>query len=262
MNASQFLIESYAAQLTRVSTALAAADCTAVLEDITSDCRLGDVQRFVDNAVGERFRLITEELEFVALAFDDFDKLVDRYLRETPRQTYSLDSSDQERFLIWLRNNCTLDARQRDFVAHQEAEYACLAKARAHRVAHVAFQRLFALSKLAKEQRLEPNQELQVNPIHVWSRLTIAGGDDGVHDRDNAIFVAVGQQVRSLWLSADQIEAVRDLARINRATLAEWIARHPQVEHPEQLCRKLIEGGLVAVNSTTEQSTKPTSRDD
>ncbi|MBX9792498.1 MAG: hypothetical protein K2Y37_26655 [Pirellulales bacterium] len=249
---SQVFVESYAEQLARVSTALAAADSSAVLANITNDSRLGDVQRFVDNAVGERFRLITEELEFVALAFDDFDEFVKRYLRETPRQTYSLDTSDQERFVAWLRNNGALDTKQRDFVAHQQSEYGCLAKARENRSAHVAFQQLLALSKLAMEQgRSEPNQTLQVNPIHVWSRLTIAGGDDSL-DGENTVFVAVGQQVRSLWLTADQIDAVRDLMQNKRVVLSDWTARHPQVKDPEQLSQKLIEGGLVALGPTTE----------
>ena len=142
----QVASEDYPQQLARVSAALAAAQTQAILGDITPICGPGDVQRFVDNAVGERFRLISEELAFVGLAFDDFDRLIDQYLRETPRQTYALDQSDQERFLTWLRRTRVLHAKQSDFVSHQEAEYACLAKARENRVGHVAFQRLWTLS--------------------------------------------------------------------------------------------------------------------
>jgi hypothetical protein len=253
-------VESYAEQLARVSTALAAAESSAVLGDITSACGLGDVQRFVDNAVGERFRLLTEELAFVALAFDDFEQLVDQYLRETPRQTYALDTSDQGRFLVWLQRARSLDGRQSDFITSQLAEYACLAKARENRPAHVAFQRLRTLSKQAQGQRRrEPNQELQVNPIHVWSRLTIVGGDASGSGSKNTIFVAVGQQVRSLWLAAEHISPVRDLTQNNPTTLAAWTARHPQLKHLDQLCDRLIEGGLVAMSQMQESSAVPAS---
>ncbi|MGD9645249.1 MAG: hypothetical protein AB7U73_06020 [Pirellulales bacterium] len=239
--------ESYAAQLARVSTALAAAQSRDVLEDITSDCGLGDVQRFVNNAVGERYRLLHEELAFVALAFDNFTQLVDEYLQATPRQTYALDSSDQERFLAWLRRTRVLDARQSDFVGSQQAEYACLAKARENRLAHVAFQRSWTLSKqVTNGRQLEPAQELQVNPIHVWSRLTIAGGDDDRGGEVNTIFLAIGQQVRSLWLTAEQIDPVRDLTQHNPTTLAAWTARHPRLTDREQLCEQLIDSGLIA----------------
>ncbi len=243
---AHFSVESYAQQLARVSTALAATQCEGVLDDITSDCDVGDVQRFVDNAVGERFRLLTEELAFVALAFDEFEQLVDQYLCENPRQTFTLDTSDQERFLDWLRCTRVLDGKQSDFVTSQLAEYACLAKARENRKSHVAFQQLWTLSKQAtREQRTEPNQELQVNPIHVWSRLTIVGSSAKPSDGDNTIFLAIDKQVRSLWLAAEHIDAVRDLTQNNSSTLAAWTARHPALQHPDELCDQLIESGLV-----------------
>lgn len=243
--------EDYPQQLTRVSAALAAANSEAILGDITPICGLGDVQRFVDNAVGERFRLISEELAFVALAFDGFDGLIDAYLRETPRQTYALDASDQERFLGWLRSTREFDAKQSDFIAHQEAEYACLAKAQKTRAGHVAFQRLWTLSKQTqREQQEQTNQEVQVNPIHVWSRMTIADTQPIMPGEDNVLFLAVGQEIRSLWLEAEQIKAVRDLTLHNPTTLAAWSARHPELTNAKQLCQELIAAGLLAVKTT------------
>jgi hypothetical protein len=243
--------EDYPQQLTRVSAALAAAKSEAILADIMPICGLGDVQRFIDNAVGERFRLISEELAFVALAFEGFDRLIDQYLRENPRQTYALDHSDQERFLGWLRSTYVLDAKQSDFIAHQEAEYACLAKAQKNREGHVAFQRLWTLSKQTqREQQEQTNQEMQVNPIHVWSRMTIANVQSIQSSEANVLFLAVGQEVRSLWLDREQIAAVRDLTQHNSITLADWSARHPELTNPTQLCDDLVAAGLVAVTET------------
>jgi hypothetical protein len=243
--------EDYPQQLARVSAALAAANSEAILGDVTPICDVGDVQRFVDNAVGERFRLIREELAFVALAFDNFDELIDEYLRETPRRTFALDDSDQERFLAWLRGTRELDAKQSDFIAHQEAEYACLAKAQKNRAGHVAFQRLLTLSKQTQREPQEPtNQEMQVNPIHVWSRMTIADTQPTTPGEDNVLFLAVGQEIRSLWLNVEQIKAVRDLILHNATTLAAWSARHPELTNAEQLCQELIAAGLLAVTTT------------
>lgn len=247
----QLVSEDYPQQLARVSAALAAAQTQAILGDITPICGFGDVQRFVDNAVGERFRLISEELAFVALAFDGFDEIVDEYLRETPRQTYALDHSDQERFLGWLRSTRELDAKQRDFIGHQEAEYACLAKAQKNRAGHVAFQRLWTLSKQTqRETQEQTNQAMQVNPIHVWSRMTIADNQPISPGEDNVLFLAVGQEIRSLWLDAVQIAAVRDLTQHNPTTLAAWSASHPELTNAEQLCQELIAAGLLAMTTT------------
>jgi len=247
----QLASEDYPQQLARVSAALAAAQTQAILGDITPNCGPGDVQRFVDNAVGERFRLISEELAFVALAFDGFDQLIERYLRETPRQTYALDQSDQERFLGWLRRTRVLAAKQSDFVSHQEAEYACLTKARENRAGHVAFQRVWTLSKQTqREQQVPANQEMQVNPIHIWSRMTIADAQSNQPSEDNVLFLAVGQEVRSLWLDAERITAVRDLTQHNPTTLAAWSARNRELTNRTQLCDELIAAGLVALART------------
>ena len=89
-----------------------------------------------------------------------------------------------------------------------------------------------------------------VNPIHVWSRMAIADAQSNEPNEDNVLFLAVGQEVRSLWLDAGQITAVRDLTQHNPTTLAAWSARNRELTNPTQLCDELIAAGLVAVTRT------------
>ena len=84
-------------------------------------CTTADVARYLENAMGERRRLLLEELSFVALAFDDFEQRVDQYLTETPRRTYAVTERGQERFLTWLWPD-EWNAPQRDFVTGQDAD--------------------------------------------------------------------------------------------------------------------------------------------
>src|SRR5262249_26733598 len=156
---------------------------------------------YLGNAIGERLRLLTEELSFVALAFDDFDALVQDYLERVPRTTWSRDDSEPQRFLAWLTNNHALTPKQKSFVAYQEAEYRVHAQARANRAAYLSFQELWS----GAEQRLEVGERSKVhlNPARSWAWLELPG-----QPAEEVLLFAARSAVRSAWLKAGEAELI------------------------------------------------------
>ena len=207
--------DSYKAQLVRWSDALAAArveEMSASLAGGNAD----DVFRYLIETFGERKRLLVEELAFVALAFDDFDALVQKYLHQAPQLAYDPTKSDRERFLRWLREERPLTSQQRDFIAYQEAEYAVIAEARKGRAAHVAFQR--AWSRVARHvPRLghDPALQIQLNPTRAWRYLALPGRAAG-----DALFFAGSDWVRAAVLEPLEHDLIEVLAG-GPCTLAE-----------------------------------------
>jgi len=237
---------TYAQQLDRWAQSLAAGSSEALLADIAPSSSQNDIARYLENAMGERRRLLLEELSFVALAFDDFESLVDEYLGVTPRRTYGVSDRDQERFLEWLRHR-PLNAQQQDFVTCQQAAYACYAMAQKNRVAHLNFQRLLREREQGTETKSERNT-LLVNPVHVWSRLEVAMVNEGESQPGDVVFVAVADQIRSLWLTDVQSKATRSLTKGQPMQWNAWRMQHPELnaEQAEALCQELIDGGLIA----------------
>ncbi len=240
---------TYEQQLVRWSEALSAGRGDTVLDDLTSDCSPRDVERFLENANGERYRLLAEEMDLVALAFDDFDRLLDEYLRETPRQTFTLHERDQQRFLRWLRGR-SLTPQQSDYVTYQETEYACYELARNHRAAHLEFQRAWSFSRQRIEGQLRrADCRVLVNPVCVWARLEVATTTNDEPRTGDVIFLAADTEIRSLWLTTAQRAAARTLISQRPTTLTEWkdYLPHMHMEDHAALCREFVAGGLVAL---------------
>lgn len=242
-------MSAYAQQLARWADSLAAGSSNALLADLAQSCGPADVARYLENAMGERRRLLLEELGFVALAFTDFEQRVDKYLSETPRRTYAVTERDQEQFLVWLRRDA-LNAQQRDFVACQAAEYECYRLAQKNRVAHLEFQRLVSQREQEKRTRDERKTTIKVNPVHVWSRLEVAASDEHGAQSGDVVFFVIEHEVRSLWLTTTKRHAVRDLAKNQQIPWAQWRDDHPELSDDETqaLCQELSQSGLVAIH--------------
>jgi hypothetical protein len=213
--------------------------CEALAE---GDAR--DVERFLLNAIGDRRALLQKELAFVALAFDDFDALVEDYLHQVPQAAYDHAYSDRERFLRWLQDVRRLGPEQRTFVAYQQAEYTVMAVARKQRTEHLAFQRdarrsAQHLARLGQDATLR----ILLNPIHAWSWLALPGQAVG-----DVLFFAAGERVAAAVLQPVERQLAEMLAR-GPCTLAECASALRPVS-PEKLaclCRARIAEGLLAL---------------
>ena len=215
---------SYEELLANWSTRLASGRGEGLLDDVAVG-HAADVQRFLINTIEERRRLLTEELSLVALALEGFSELVTCYLREVPRITFTPDYSDSQRFLRWLRRVWPLTAREADFVAYQEAEYACLALARRERAAHVNFQQLLREGASLPVSIAAGGDALaHLNPTRVWSRLA-ALSPTPEQDAVDAVFFAVGSQIRVAALAGPRATWLRTLSAVEPCSLRVWHAR-------------------------------------
>lgn len=234
--------DGYQEQLQRWVGALTTGDLREMY-DALSEGEAGDVRRFLDNGVGERRKLLRQELAFVALAFDDFEDLVSDYVRSMPQTAYDPARSDREQFLCWLRQTRLLTAMQGDFVAYQEAEYAVAALARTRRPQHLTFQRMATRAR-QRTARLDTDSALLIhlNPIRMWTRLALPGRDLG-----EVLFFAAGDRVASVGLDSPAPEIAHLLATRPR-TLEECTSRLRPVSREEiaVACRDLADKGLVA----------------
>ena len=191
--------------------------------------------------------LLTQELALVALAFDDFSSLVDCYLCTVAKVAQVAQSSDQQRFLLWLKHTRELTCQQRDFIAYQQAEYSCINRARARRAAHLAFQQL----------RCRPTPEAgaaeaalwHVNPVRAWSRLAMPEPDGRELFPCDVVFFPVGERVENTRVSRRQRRWLGKLPSTWAGTFEAWMAK-TACRRPEQLQASLESWeavGLVAV---------------
>jgi hypothetical protein len=218
---SPLTVIKYAADVQRWSQALSAGRNCELLGDLALGAT-EDIARFRLNAVGERFRLLYEELAFAGLAFDDFPALIKRYLHEQPQRAFNLDHSDREQCLAWLKASQPLTAQQLTFIEYQLAEYACLRLARRARAAHVWFQRL----RQEAAGRVTPRSaRWRVNPIRVWSWLSAPRPDGSDLRERDVVFFAANEQILSLGCSAEERSWLGALESAHDDTLDDWAAR-------------------------------------
>lgn len=241
-------MKTYEQRLADWSDELAAAQTRHVLGDLTADCSERDVERFLENAVGERRRMLSEEMDLVGLAFDDMARLIDEYVALTPRKTFELHEREPQRFLRWLRR-FPLTPQQADFVTYQESEYACYELARTNRRAHLAFQRLRNRCLSEDFEPLDPADcLLHLNPVCVWSQLEVAATVDGSAASGDVAFLAIDTRIEMLWLSNEQRELVNRLNADVPTALTACVKNEPRLSSNAvaALVRQLMVSGLLA----------------
>ena len=249
-------MKAYEQLLADWSEELGAGRIGVVLEHLTDDSSKQDVERFLENATGERRRMLLEEVDLVGLAFEDFEQLVDEYLAVTPRRTFELHEREPQRFLRWLRTQ-SLTPKQADFATYQESEYACYELARVRRQAHLSFQRLWNRSRELANEAIElSNYVLRTNPTSVWSRLEVVAATDISASGGNVVFLAAGTQIQTLWPTAQQLELIELLGEAASITYDSCVMGLKRYEPEAVACitYELIAGGFLALSAIAEEA--------
>lgn len=238
----------YQGQVTAWCDDLAAGCAAAVLPALVGRSDRRDVERYIENAVGERYRMLHEETRMLALAFPALDEQMVAYCHDTPRATYTYGERELVCFLRWLRRQGPLTPQQADFVTYHEAECACLALAWKDQQAHREFQRRAAdRASLCDGSIQSAAQRWQLNPIRVWACLSGAAVGLVGATMEHALFYAAGQEVRMLWLPVAEMQLVWQLELLASATLAEWsLACGVDRAQVAQVAEKLATAGLLA----------------
>ncbi|MBL9161912.1 MAG: hypothetical protein JNL18_04125 [Planctomycetaceae bacterium] len=247
-------MSAYERSLADWSEELGAGRIGQVLESLAAGSLRRDVERFLENSLGERRRMLVEEVDLAGLAFENFEQLVDDYLAMTPRRTYQLDEREPQRFLRWLRQR-SLTPQQADFVSYQESEYACYELARTNRQAHLTFQRLWTRSRVLANETIELSDYTPVvNPICVWSRLEVATLAVSAASRGDVAFFAVGSQILTLWPTERQLQLIASLLELGATAFAVCGAAASDLERQavKETALELIAAGFLALSPISE----------
>lgn len=235
---------AYRDQLDRYATDLAAGRVEQVLPDLVVGSGRGDVERYVENAVLERFRMLVEDTRLVALATPDIEPLVLEYLRLFPRQTFELGRREAPAFLFWLSRTRKLTTRQADFVAFQQAEYACLTLAGNRQAEYRQFRRLLAASD---PRSIGPSTQLTLNPARVWSRLSGFALGERTAELRPVLFAPQGEQICHHALDDAQRLCLGRLEDAAPTTLADWTGLCGMAPSmARELAVRLLEKEIVA----------------
>jgi hypothetical protein len=218
------MCESYQEQLQRLSRALARGDCASILEDVQYGCPQERVKWFVAGNVEKRLDKLADQLEFVAEAFDDFERLIEAYVHDQPLSAYDPGASDGERMLVWLLDRRVLTPVQRDYVFCQRARHAVEESARCHRAAHVQFQRRWSADRL--RSRFDASAAvLHANPIRANTTfVTPALLDNSAEPPTEVLFFPVGHEIATAVLEPDVLRALEQLAWLGPTSLDQWAA--------------------------------------
>lgn len=213
---------SYADQLDHYTDELARGGVDRLLPALTMGSTGDDVARYVENAVGERIRMLRDDTRLVALAIDGIESLIYRYVELVPRPDVRWGHREASDFLSWLATNWLatgpLDARAADFVAFQTAEFACLELAHRRQSALRAFH-----AALRDTVPHAPAARLTLNPARVWTQLSgrSLGRDD--FELTPVLFAPRGEGVCQHAFRADHYECLMRLEIVaDTTTFSQW----------------------------------------
>lgn len=237
--------QEYRERLTRWSASLAAGSPEALLEHLAEGSAADGIACYIENAVGERYRMLIEETRLLALAFEEFDSLVRRYLQEVPRATFDPDSRELARFLDWLEARIQLTPKQSDFLNYQRAECECLVLAARRRKEFVDFHRRRLSAEQSGPANVADRQTIQVNPIRVWSHLSGIALGEQTEERQDVLFFALPNEIRMWTTAAPQLRLVRALEGIAPCTFSAWQQiSGAELAELRTLARQLCEQGI------------------
>jgi hypothetical protein len=232
----------------RLTRAMARGDCSSILEDVQYGCPQERVKLFVDGNFEKRLEKLCDQLEFVAEAFDDFERLVEAFVRDQPLASYSSTTSDGQRMLAWLLDRRALTPVQRDYVHCQQARHEVEEAARCHRAEHVQFQRLWSASH-GHEQFLSPAAVLHANPIRASATfITTALLDNSTQPPTEVLFFPVGNEIATAVLEPSILEALEQLAALGPTSLDQWgsMIGWSSLEPVAEIAQQLQTVGLLA----------------
>jgi hypothetical protein len=220
--------ETYRQKVTRLARALARADALAVAGDLAAGCPRERARLFTDGNCEKRFEKLTDQLEFVAPAFDRFPDLIEAFIRAQPLAAYDTGTSDGERMLCWLSQTQDCAAEQLDHIACQRGRHAVEDLARCNRLGHIRFQELRSVTPADERELrllLASGATLHLNPIRIWTTFhTRVLLDDEADVPAAVILFPVGREIATAVLEDDARPLVNELARLGSCSLAQWDA--------------------------------------
>ena len=246
------MCETYQEQITRLVHALGRGQWQSISDDLQVDSSAERVRLFVDGNSEKRLESLSDQLESVAGAFDDFERLIEVYVRQHPLAAFDTSASDGERMLLWLLDKRALSPVQRDYVLCQRGRHAVEELARCHRTGHVEFQRLRRRQPTGSEYVTDPTTLLHVNPVRANATfITQALLDPRSQPPTEVLFFPDGAEIATVVLEPKALAAVLTLAGMAPCSFEAW-NRHLDFDPIMELLpltQGLIDAGLLAAEA-------------
>jgi len=220
---SQSAGQNYTQQMQRIARALAVANDAVVTSDVADDLATERVSMFTEGNLDKRFDKLRDQVELLEDVLSNLDELIGEYVGAVPLAAYDTGSSDGDRFAQWVARRIDPTADQRDLLSVIRSRYAVEEIARHNRLSHVRFQERLSMNERSLAE-LESNGSLRLylNPIrlitHFESDLLL---DEAGVDGADAVFFAVGTEIRVAVLDEDGQHVVAALARNGGLSQAE-----------------------------------------
>lgn len=243
------MCETYQEQVQRLVHALGRSQYQAIVDDLQSGSTADRLRLFVDGNCEKRFEKLSDQLEFVAEAFDDFEHLIEVFIRQHPLAAYDTAVSDAERMLLWLLDKRPLSPEQRDYVLCQRARHAVVELARCNRSGHVAFQQKLIAQRRAGMRVDLATAVLHLNPIRSNATFVTRCLLDSLSEPPTEVlFFPDGHEIASVVLEPTALKALLVLVGIEPCTLAAWAERlKVESEELRETAERLLEVGLLAM---------------
>lgn len=243
-------LDAYRRQLHACAQALAVARIDDIRDQLPPQASAEPVKMFTDGNLDKRFLKLQEQLEFVAEGFEQFDDLIEQYVRSIPLEAYSTGATDAERFLVWVQRTQPVTAEQYDMIICQRSRHAVEFAARKNRMGHIRFQELWSMAeRRAGEWGRQRRLWLHLNPIHVWSTFhTSALVDDDAELPATVLFYPVGNDIRTAVLERPAQALVCTLEDRGSQRLDDLLREADAGRRADlvELGRQLAETGLAA----------------
>lgn len=246
--------DAYRKQLDKYAAALSIARNENVVADLKAGHTAEMLKMFTDGNLDKRFDKIKDQVEFVIEFFngDQFEEMIDTYVKTVPLLAYDTGVSDGARFLDWLPQQRELTEEQQDAVRCQQARHRIEDVARENRMAHIHFQeQLTVADRLVNEFGDDERLRILVNPICVRTTFTTRALLDEEADLPAVVqFYPVRSDIRTAVLEEDGLELIDRLHESGPSSLAELqaaLAFKLSREELFDLCLELVEMKLAAL---------------
>ncbi|MBL8848431.1 MAG: hypothetical protein JNG89_02055 [Planctomycetaceae bacterium] len=246
-----YSLDAYREQLRHYAQTMAVGDNRAASAGLLAGHSPSRVAMFTDGNLYKRYEKLQSACEVLADGLDELNDYIKEYIKIVPLSAYDTNTTDGERFLIWLDEKKDLTDEQRDYVRCQRGRHAIEFVALKQRLAHIRFQELLSMNdRLLPELETNPRLAIHLNPIHVWSRFeTGALLDDADGGGATVMFFPVGEDIRTAVIEGDCESLIHLLEQQGVMRLKDLRKLYPHDSQSELpgLIRDLAEMGMVAL---------------
>jgi len=219
----------------KISAASQQEDCCPAIASETSSRRLDEIKNVC---------------ALLADGLNEFDNMIETYVREIPLRVRDSGSRDCDRFLMWLEERVELSDEQRDFIVNQQSRHAVEFVALKQRIAHTRFQEMArGCETIDAKSSKHLAKYVHLNPVHVWATFeTHAFLDEETPVPATVLFYPADDEICTTVVTDGVKSLLRNLER-GPQTLKTLIRQTPKLDRESILetINQLMTRGVIAI---------------